>query len=569
MRIEMKNRIFDKGSISLFLAIFISGAVVLFYLLNMLVEYRLFQTAIQLACSNQAEQILASYDRPLLERYGLFAYESDNLNSSVFDESISVLRRKNNANITVTEQASLFSNKELMDQIRMFMRPRFPVYAAGNIWNRIKGLLPGKEESKLPALPEDINGKLFYSREGQDELRRAFSFDDNLKGYYSDKYLAPIHLYKSEIPRLKDVISMSTEIDKAGYNELSSIYEKHKYGKEQYSLVNLKDSSLDFLKYLEKSKEFYERRAEINDLVIDEGDENGVENSDSDKKEKGFLKGKLTELNSKIQDMILLEDENKLLADGLIDIDISSVETVTRAASEIFDRLNTIEIPIYDSLCLNEYIINQCSSAVRNGGNSLKDTSLNTNITLRGNAFSSLNFKSNVEIEEIITGLDGKAAERLSKLYIFLIRFLIQGLDIRSNKFRMSTFTFIANTVALLASLVGVPISPESVVATLVFINAVGGALRDLVTLSSGKVIKLFSSKDFYIDYIDHLRLFLLVIPDDIKLTRLAEKIKSNTKDSFYTAVGIRASWESSLGKRSLGFDSRYRFNLAEVLSND
>lgn len=597
----------ERGAISVYMALFLASSLILFSVLNILVEYRLFQIRVQAATISQSEQILASFDRKLLERYGLFAYDSSLINTEVFHEEVNCSRKKMEASVDVEEDKSLFELEEFRKQIILFAHPRIPIHSANMIWDRIKNLLVGKEDSNLPVptgtdlsntitsyykpavttyekeainklvtdkkLPGFISPYLTIFQDRKNfpaspmneslELSAKLSAEARIKTSSkrsveastetSTKEISPKFIIRRTIPSLNDI----RNIVESSYE--NKVTDNNAY---KYSLVDIKEASLDLLDYLKKSEDFYANRDRLKEDINSE--DSSSENNQDDESKKS-IDSNIDKVNSALADFFGKEDLNRNLARSVLDdIDTSSPERVIEEAAKLFDTLNQCSIPIYDSWCINEYIINQCSSAVRNASKSLIDTSINSNFTLRGDTFTSLDFKTNYETEEIITGLQGRQAELLVKFYIFLMRFLVRGVEVKNDRLKMGAYNAIASVVSFVATLCSLPIPKEAVVASLVFIDSSNLALKDLIKLSKGQSIKLISSKMYKIDYIDHLRIFLIFVSDEAKLSRLGEKIKANVKDNLYTAVNTTSTWNSPFGVKNFTISNEYRFNLAE-----
>ena len=113
-----------KGSITLFLTITTSAALILFTVLFEIAETKFDKYVLMSAMDRECEVVLSGYNERIYDRFGLFAYEHSRSNN---EKNITVCDSCSNIyNLKVFPGASL-RNETLFDQITRFSLVRFPV----------------------------------------------------------------------------------------------------------------------------------------------------------------------------------------------------------------------------------------------------------------------------------------------------------------------------------------------------------------------------------------------------------------------------------------------------------
>lgn len=528
----------DKGSLTLFAAAITAASIFFIYLGNILAAYHLFQVRMYTAMQDQGEQILASYERKLLDRYGLFAFSGGKVNRRVFESCLEEEGKKYGAQWEA-EPAAKLEGAELKKQILFFMRARLPVGAAGQLWQRLRFLFSKEQAPPLRALPSsDFSPEKALTGDGPRPLPAPKT---RIPGYAEVK----VRLASRRSEKLPE---HSRGGRNAGAAEMKVVCDTDL----AYIPADARQEALEILKYLRKSEDFYKRKQEIEARRRSEeavAAEETEEEETPNKSEEGERRRKVADFFSGLDQLEKIrQEENRLRAEllgGGADPAAAreEVSAILDQASTLFSRIQGSSIPLYDSFCLNEYILGNFSSEVRHRGKNLNSKADNYGTTWRGKDFAKQSYGSNHEVEEIITGRHEKTADFLCKTYTYLLRLLVQALTVREDRGAMLKIQALARLLSIGSWLVGRPIPYESCEATLVFLEASRRAYCDLRALTGGNSVPLIPGKKFTVDYVDYLRLYLLFSSDEEKLARVSAHLSGNIPGNFFVSLKIGARW--------------------------
>jgi hypothetical protein len=212
------------------------------------------------------------------------------------------------------------------------------------------------------------------------------------------------------------------------------------------------------------------------------------------------------------------------------------------------DRLLGFETdPVYEKLCLTEYILGQFRPQVEsiNRNGSREDLR-----TIDGRRFKDWPENRQCEVEMILTGLDRPdEAKTRVELLLTSLRSLIHLFWILSDAGQMAEIR--SEATALSASLLVIssgmtPIDPDILVYLLVIGRAVGNGLMDYDCLATGQAVDLWpGATDFPLPfyYQDYLRLILFMIPRATLLERAGRQLERILPSPCFTRLAVTASY--------------------------
>lgn len=467
--IGTKARQLEKGSVSLLFCLILSGVMTLEAVLLPAARLRYFEAAVPDLANMQLQQVLASYKRPLYERYALAAFtESDN-NSDAF----MYMTRKQQQSYCIKAKAesldSLSSTNVLKQEIMQYMKPRWPLALINNFKQRF----------------QDLKGAFGNSNSCIEAAKSA----DGVKN------------------RLDDVRKKVAETEDEIKQEKSS---------PQTEDAEKKTKSNRLQKLLQK----------------------------------GLLKA-LDYCFDGYAQMRHLQAESKLDSQT-----VSSFVAMFNAAEGIMQKLQSLQVPLADTILLDEYLISFLACAVRNQEQSIpNDNKISHNYTGRRQLFHSLSFSSPYELEACMAFAGGKAAYYQVQTEIFAIRLALQFFAIKHDKVKQSLYLAWGEIIALAAALFGIPVSATAICNFLTAVAAACAAFTDLKKLQGGHTLPLLpehfvkaggiSGKlaKFPHDYLDYARLFLLFNSQEHKLQRFYQALQANQPGKYYCTTSLLISW--------------------------
>ena len=224
-------------------------------------------------------------------------------------------------------------------------------------------------------------------------------------------------------------------------------------------------------------------------------------------------------------------------------------------AMNTLDSLMDTDLPdIADNLLINEYAVSFMDSCVKenvDGDRSEPESNI------LGVPYNSIHGAGNTDLEYVLTGIDnGIASQGIARKLLLDTRTVINlaAFLIDSEKMnRAKEIGTVLSGVILAVSLGTVEISPEMLQYVVLLVWAEGQAVADMNDLTAGKGVPLLNHsalddeeivKDLIMtDYRDYLRIYLLIVPTEWKLSRMLTILKRDSGGSIYTGVRIHVEY--------------------------
>ncbi|MDO5732347.1 MAG: hypothetical protein Q4P72_01000 [Eubacteriales bacterium] len=517
-----RDRCRDRGAVTIMMALILASSLSLLGVLEVYVNYKLFEARLASAMTQQMEVLLANYDRKLADRYGLMAFPKSVLTSRDFDEQLSMHARFH-PEAQVSAENPLAEGSVLEEQILLFMRPRFPIAVGRAVFDRIRALDPKRRE--LPALPNPINpdrdllGDVEFSARAlpaqSPELSRA---QDRSEPVYELLWTHPLFPW------------INREIDiNDGVNRLRDALEGNEVEEllRYREMANIDEESYEALSPDEKAKVDALRRESIS-------------------------MNHLQEMISKHR-----REGSELFA-GHESVELANLLS---RAEDLLQRFHASEIPVYDAICINEYAVSMFSCTSRPHNGQAPASKLNSHITMRSHPFATQSYSSPYEVEEILTGLSGQSAALLAQFEVFLMRLLVQSIHLFTSPMGANGLRLAAAGLTFLAWIFGMPIPYHAILNFLIFLRACKYSYRDLRALKRGETVPIYPGHPLQVDYVDYMRLFMFLVPRGTKLVRIGKQIARNCPGDFYTRLRIEAQWAVVGRRKSDAFEDYYRLS--------
>lgn len=282
-------------------------------------------------------------------------------------------------------------------------------------------------------------------------------------------------------------------------------------------------------------------------------------------RERGRIETILAQDDSEESQRVLSLWENALHA-GAEGEDVAgeSVESYLSDAMSGFSSLENFmhlpQLPVYDQLLTNEYVMGHFSYATDRFG-----IPENEEKTWGGWRKRDLKVQNPFEIESIAwQDRSGKSALNKTKLLIMGVRLVQNFAAIQSNSSRRAKYVHLAQIIhyAILALTGGsVYIPVEILVNAFILLRSAFLAYKDCQILLKGKSVSLIPKEEsFPIFYHDFLRLLLCFSAEENKIRESIFWIELNLQGQFYT--GIRADvyfaampWKGGIIKQEAAYD--------------
>lgn len=158
-------------------------------------------------------------------------------------------------------------------------------------------------------------------------------------------------------------------------------------------------------------------------------------------------------------------------------------------------------------------------------------------------------FQSNefYQVEQILTGYDSEKAFKQIKLYIFILRFVVQFMALYHSE-KYGNYLFWAELISkavLVLSLGYVYIPPDSIALIFVAIDSLFLAQEDVDRLVKGEGVALWPQKYEQKTYYSHyLFLFGFLVSEKILLQRITEQIQKEMNEEYALGVKTEVSYE-------------------------
>ncbi|MDI9498009.1 MAG: hypothetical protein QM270_05925 [Bacillota bacterium] len=170
--------------------------------------------------------------------------------------------------------------------------------------------------------------------------------------------------------------------------------------------------------------------------------------------------------------------------------------------------------------------------------------------SLRGKKLRSLELENRLEVEHLAFGIENQAAARvISFASVLTVRLALNASSHLLSPSQMAKHGRRARLLSLailIASAGEVYLDPELLRYVVLLVEAQLEALVDTEKLVRGQAVKLLPYQNrFGIDthYSDYLYLFLLAVPENFLLERIARRIETNLGRSFHTAMSLSLGW--------------------------
>jgi hypothetical protein len=231
--------------------------------------------------------------------------------------------------------------------------------------------------------------------------------------------------------------------------------------------------------------------------------------------------------------------------DGLPDL--FNPRSMTRTADALDQLFDFSTPPIYEKLCVVDYILSAFTSQVE--GQWTQGT-WHAYETLDGMMVSDLKGERPCEAERVLTGFSDPEAARITVRFIITsIRSLIHMTAILTDETRLSSFRAAAATLAGAVAVISagtVAVEPETITYLLVACQAVAKGMDEGRRLIEGQSIPFWPGKEsieFSLVYRDYLRLMLLSMPRSVLVERSAQIIQELYPGSHYTNLFVKTRY--------------------------
>ena len=216
--------------------------------------------------------------------------------------------------------------------------------------------------------------------------------------------------------------------------------------------------------------------------------------------------------------------------------------TLTRLGDTLDQIFKFNTVPVYEKLCLIEYV----TGYFRSGVDYMDQKAIKT---LTGKVFHSFPTDRQFEVEQILTGKDNpRSAGSAAKTLLTGLRIAIHLLRILTDSKLYQEIRSIASAISaslLVLSSGAAVIDSNLILILLIMGKAISGGMSDYAELAAGRSVAIWPDKsstnvDLY--YLDYLRLMLLLIPRTTLLERISRLINRMFPEISYT--GLKVSTE-------------------------
>jgi len=213
--------------------------------------------------------------------------------------------------------------------------------------------------------------------------------------------------------------------------------------------------------------------------------------------------------------------------------------TLTRLGDTLDQLVTFNTVPVYEKLCLIEYI----AGYFRSGVDYMDQRAIKT---LTGKTFYSFPADRQLEVEQILTGKDNpKSAGTAAKTLLTGLRIAIHLLRILTDSKQYQELQSAAATISaslLVLSSGAAAIDPNLILILLIMGKAIHGGMSDYAELKAGRSVAIWpgkSSTQVGLYYLDYLRLMLLLIPRATLLERIGRLINRMFPETSYTGLWV------------------------------
>ena len=483
------------GSLSLFFCVLLAALVTVMGAWLQAARIRSYEADIARCLSAQVQVGLASYDRDLLDQFGLFGFKNLTPDQTIIEGMLPSLAGADNCVITVRAEHPLYDRTELKAQLLMHMKARVPAIYLDVLAERLSQFaqcLPGSKTS-LPAT-------------------KSFS----------------LTAMKPGLPNPDGGLAEGTATfsnPAGGLVEGSAAFSNPTGGLAEVLQDILPDLSKEMVRGLAESL--------FGDLI--------------DKLEDDLLRSVRETYRRYATDWMGIGQD-----DALTDIlgempDFLNPQSLTALGSRIDQLMTFATPPIYDKFCIMEYALGYFVPRVTMRSENGASVPL---LTLDGRSMPDLPDGRASEVECLITGLkDAHVASLVVRMAIISMRSFLQLVALMLDETRLAALRTAATSIAAAIAAISVGtvlFDPE----LLTWVLAVGEALKagyqDSQRLIDGKSVPVWPGKpkiNMNVWYQDYLRLLLLILPQSLVLERSARLLEKIMPGPYYTALTAQTTW--------------------------
>ena len=229
-------------------------------------------------------------------------------------------------------------------------------------------------------------------------------------------------------------------------------------------------------------------------------------------------------------------------------LDPTSLSTL---AGQIDNLLDFKTAPIYEKICLVEYVLGHFRPAVQKISSASGVSDL---LTLSGHKFIELPESRQNEVEQILTGVEKPEQARLIVQSILTgLRGIIRLIWILSDTKQMNDLRAAGTAIsaaALALSSGSVVVDAEVVTYLLVIGQAIGGGMADCDNLAAGRAVNLWPGRtdvNISLYYQDYLRIFLLAVPRSTLLQRIGCRLDDIMPEARFTELKVSTEFRNSI----------------------
>jgi len=458
------------GSAGIFLCIVLSAVILTEGVLYSAARIRSNEADLARCMRLQISQILCSYNRSLLENYGLYGLDSSSVNSKVFDACFS---GKGDAVMTA-EPENMISSADLKTGIADYMQIRMPAVASGEILSRFKGIYSGILDSDL---------------------------FKNAKGSQSSEWLGYVKGFLGQ---------------------------KDKWG----GVINSVVAAVETVDFTGKVKDLEEFASSFQEAA------------------------------GRSATLYLQGESSTVLPDDFLNPD-----NLSNIMSYVDGYMNWEMPGIVDSLLINEYAVSFFDSKVEY---IVDGDSKELESNLLGVPFTEIHGSNRADLEYLLTGIDNEIISfSIAETLIFDMRTIANtGIYLLDNE-KMKKAKEIAEILSAAITLVSagtVSIDPEALKFGVIYVWALKQGFQDVLKLIGGESVILFdhSALDdqevlkgaLMTDYRDYMRVLLLAVPEEWKLSRILTLLKKDCANELYKGVCLSVDYRGSLFRMEDSYDA-------------
>lgn len=245
--------------------------------------------------------------------------------------------------------------------------------------------------------------------------------------------------------------------------------------------------------------------------------------------------------------------------------DFLQPDSLTDLAGHVDALLNFKTAPVYEKLCLVEYVLGQFRPAVQ----TVKvDGCTQDLLTIDGRRFVDFSDDRLFEVEQILTQAETpQSAHQTTRAILAGLRSIIWLVCILTDQNQMNdlrTWATVLSGVIAVASNGMTVVDPEPLSFVLAAGKALGGGLTDCDRLLGGEGVDLWPGETQFnlkLYYQDYLRLMLMVLPRATLVRHAGEQLDKILPDGCYTAIHVSAQWRGA----TYALESSYLGTIPEV----